>query len=119
METLRKPTLREVERLMRRAERMRSRAMGQALLALLRPLRRGGTGLVRLLGGAGRGDEAAALLRSPLTAMRCAAEILRDNPDLPPAERSRFVQVLLAEERRMEELIAGLLEPRHRGTADR
>lgn len=43
-------------------------------------------------------------LRSSLTAIRSSAEILRDNPDLPTAERARFVQILLAEESRLEQL---------------
>lgn len=119
MQSVRVPTPAEVERHLRRAERLRSYTLRRLVAAVPRRVGAAARGLFGAVPRPGRGDEAAALLRSPLTAMRCAAEILRDNPDLPPAERSRFLQVLLAEERRMEDLIAGLLEPRRPGAAGR
>lgn len=117
MSTMRTPTPEEVAWHVRNAQRLRSQVIGSALRAGARRLRAAGAQAARAVCGAGQGSEATAALRSPLTAMRCAAEILRDNPDLPPAERSRFLQVLLAEERRMEELVAGLLEGRKLGAS--
>lgn len=66
--------------------------------------------VARRIGAAFRRGEArarpglAVRLRSSLTAIRSSAEILRDNPDLPSAERARFLQILLIEEGRLEAL---------------
>lgn len=49
-------------------------------------------------------------LRAPLTSIRSSAEILRDNPDIDPAERTRFLDIVLAEEARLEALVSALLE---------
>lgn len=49
-------------------------------------------------------------LRSPLTAIRSSAEILRDNPDIDSVKRRRFVDVVLAEEARLEALVARMLD---------
>jgi len=54
-------------------------------------------------------------LKSPLTSIRSAAEILRHNQDLPIEERNRFLDVVLNDNRRLEEVVDGLLhalEPR-------
>lgn len=49
-------------------------------------------------------------LRSPLTAIRSSAEILRDNPDIDSVKRRRFVDIVLAEEARLEALVARMLD---------
>ncbi|GBD44136.1 Sensor protein SphS [bacterium HR40] len=49
-------------------------------------------------------------LLTPLTAIRAIAEILRDHPELAPAERMLFVERLLAEQQRLEQCIARLLD---------
>ena len=64
-------------------------------------------------GEAGPADPLSVLasdLRSPLTAIRSSAEILRDNPDINSDKRRRFVDVVLTEEARLEALIARMLE---------
>jgi hypothetical protein len=43
--------------------------------------------------------------RQPLTSIRAAAEIVRDNPDLPPELRDRFHAVVLADGERLNRLI--------------
>jgi two-component system sensor histidine kinase CreC len=48
-------------------------------------------------------------LRTPLAAIRGAAELLAE-PDLSPAERRRFTAHVLAESERLERLVAGLLD---------
>ena len=65
------------------------------------------------IGEAGPGDPLSALasdLRSPLTAIRSSAEILRDNPDIDWEKRRRFVDVVLTEEARLEALVARMLD---------
>ncbi|QIE55497.1 hypothetical protein G5B40_08515 [Pikeienuella piscinae] len=44
-------------------------------------------------------------VRTSLTALRSSAEILRDNPEIDPAQRRRLVDIVLAEEARLERLI--------------
>lgn len=64
-------------------------------------------------GGAGPEDPLSVLasdLRSPLTAIRSSAEILRDNPDIDSVRRRRFVDVVLTEEARLEALVARMLD---------
>jgi signal transduction histidine kinase len=54
-------------------------------------------------------------LKSPLTSIRSAAEILRHNQDLPIAERNRFLDALIQDNGRLEKVVHGLLhalEPR-------
>lgn len=48
-------------------------------------------------------------LKTPLTSMRSAAEILRDNQDLPPAERNRFLEALIEDNARLEAIINRIL----------
>ncbi|MBK8908465.1 MAG: hypothetical protein IPM60_11320 [Rhodospirillales bacterium] len=48
-------------------------------------------------------------LKTPLTSMRSAAEILRDNQDLPPAERDRFLDALIEDNVRLEAIINRML----------
>ena len=40
-----------------------------------------------------------------LSSIRSSAEILRDMPDIDPAERRRFAEIVLAEEARLEVLV--------------
>lgn len=49
-------------------------------------------------------------LRSPLSAIRTSAEILRDNPDIDDVKRKRFVDIVLAEEARLEALVLQMLK---------
>jgi signal transduction histidine kinase len=44
-------------------------------------------------------------LRTPMTSVRSFAEILRDTPDLPPAERARFAGIIQSESLRLTRLI--------------
>lgn len=48
-------------------------------------------------------------LKTPLTSMRSAAEILRDNQDLAPAERNRFLEALIEDNARLEAIINRML----------
>lgn len=43
--------------------------------------------------------------KQPLTSIRAAAEILRDNPDLPPEMRARFHAVVIADGERLDRLL--------------
>ncbi|MGE0118178.1 MAG: histidine kinase dimerization/phospho-acceptor domain-containing protein [Dongiaceae bacterium] len=44
-------------------------------------------------------------LRQPLTSIRSAAEILRDNPTLAPEQRARMLGVIVSESERLDRLI--------------
>lgn len=46
--------------------------------------------------------------RSSLAAIRSAAELLRDFPTLGEEDRKRFVNIVLAEEQRLERMIPAL-----------
>lgn len=48
-------------------------------------------------------------LKSPLTSIRSAAEILRHNHDLPIEERNRFLDALIQDNGRLEKVVDGLL----------
>ncbi len=48
----------------------------------------------------------AEILIPALASIRSSAEILRDTPDIDPAERRRFAEIVLAEEARLEKLVA-------------
>lgn len=52
------------------------------------------------------------LLRTPLTAIRAATEILRDHHELSQVEQMVFVEALLAESERLAGLVAALLVAR-------
>jgi signal transduction histidine kinase len=58
--------------------------------------------------------------RSPLTAIRSSAEILRDNPDMDSVKLRRFVDIVLAEEARLEALVSRMLDAANseRGSRD-
>ncbi len=49
-------------------------------------------------------------LRTPLAAIRAIAEILLDEPHLTPAERSRLVEAILAEQARLARTLEALLD---------
>ncbi len=48
-------------------------------------------------------------LKTPLASMRSAAEILRDNQDLPIDERNRFLDAVLQDNERLEEAVDHIL----------
>lgn len=43
-----------------------------------------------------------------LSSIRASAEILRDTPDICPADRRRFAEIVLAEEARLEAMVKSL-----------
>ncbi|MEM7506456.1 MAG: histidine kinase dimerization/phospho-acceptor domain-containing protein [Pseudomonadota bacterium] len=49
-------------------------------------------------------------LRTSLTALRSSAELLRDHPQMAEDDRTQFVEIVLAEERRLEKLLASTFE---------
>lgn len=49
-------------------------------------------------------------IRTPLTSIRSFSEILRDNPDLEPAERNEFVSIIVQESERLSRLINDILD---------
>jgi Na+/proline symporter/signal transduction histidine kinase len=49
-------------------------------------------------------------LRTPLTSLRAFSEILRDNPDLPQAQRGKFLQIIIKESERLTRLINQVLD---------
>jgi Na+/proline symporter/nitrogen-specific signal transduction histidine kinase len=49
-------------------------------------------------------------LRTPLTAIRTFSEILRDNPDVEPAERTRQLGIVIRESERLTRLINQILD---------
>ncbi len=76
-----------IDAAMLHARRLRAEAMAATLIAIWRA-------------------PGAALdwLRTALTGLRASAEILRDHPDISAAERRRLVEIVLAEEARLEAL---------------
>lgn len=82
-------TLAELEALTRRARRLRAEALRDMAGALR-----------RRLFGPDRRQEAL----SALTALRSAAEALRDHPETPGDQRRRLLDIVLAEESRLERL---------------
>jgi signal transduction histidine kinase/Na+/proline symporter len=49
-------------------------------------------------------------LRTPLTSIRAFSEILRDNPELDPLRRTRYLEVVIAESERLTRLINDILD---------
>lgn len=99
------------DRLLRRARKRRAEAAREGIAAVRQWLTTWRAGSARQRA---EDDEAlkAALadaLRSPLTAIRSAAEILRDHGDIAPGERHRFIGTLLKEEARLEALVSDIL----------
>lgn len=50
-------------------------------------------------------DSLLSAFKQPLTSIRAAAEILRDNPDLPAELRDRFHAVVIADGERLNRLV--------------
>ena len=48
-------------------------------------------------------------LKTPLTAIRASSEVLRDNPDMTPEQRKRFVDSVLEQNANLERLIGRML----------
>ena len=44
-------------------------------------------------------------LRTPLTSIRSFSEILRNHPDLTPTQRTRYLDIILAESKRLERVV--------------
>ncbi len=55
-------------------------------------------------------EAATAELRTPLTSIRALAEILRDQAELPAAQRQQFVGIVLAETERLSRLVNQVLD---------
>ncbi|MEX6503975.1 ATP-binding protein [Pseudomonas zhanjiangensis] len=49
-------------------------------------------------------------LRTPLTSIRAFSEILNDNPELEPAQRARFIAIIVKESERLTRLINQVLD---------
>ncbi|WP_172151813.1 sensor histidine kinase [Pseudomonas tumuqii] len=49
-------------------------------------------------------------LRTPLTSIRAFSEILNDNPELDPAQRARFVAIIVKESERLTRMINQVLD---------
>jgi Na+/proline symporter/signal transduction histidine kinase len=49
-------------------------------------------------------------LRTPLTSIRAFSEILRDNPELDPLKRTRYLEVVISESERLTRLINDILD---------
>jgi signal transduction histidine kinase len=49
-------------------------------------------------------------LRTPLTSIRAFTEILRDNPDLPPAERAGYLEIMATETERLTRMVNQVLD---------
>lgn len=83
------------------------RGLGLRLRALVRAARRRPSPAAAVLA------EVAGDLGPRLTSIRSSAELLRDHPDIDPDARSRAVETVLAEEARIERVVAGMLEAAH------
>jgi signal transduction histidine kinase len=49
-------------------------------------------------------------LRTPLTSIRAFTEILRDNPELPAAERARYLEIMATETERLTRMVNQVLD---------
>ena len=49
-------------------------------------------------------------IRTPLTSIRSFSEIVRDNPDIEPAQRQEFVTIIVQESERLSRLINDILD---------
>ncbi|MES2978634.1 MAG: sensor histidine kinase [Pseudomonadota bacterium] len=49
-------------------------------------------------------------LRTPLTSIRALAELLRDNDDMPPAQRQQFIAIIVSETERLSRLVNQVLD---------
>lgn len=51
-------------------------------------------------------------LRTPVACVRSLSEIVRDHPDLPEAERRRFLEAIVSESERLSHTVEKLLHSR-------
>jgi uncharacterized protein YjiS (DUF1127 family) len=73
----------------------------------------GGTIVPRAPEGAGAVPaDPAERLRSPLTAIRSSAEVLRDHPDLPQGQRQAFLRAVIFESERLDREIGRVFDHR-------
>jgi Na+/proline symporter/nitrogen-specific signal transduction histidine kinase len=49
-------------------------------------------------------------LRTPLTSIRALAELMRDDPEMPPAQRHEFLGIVVAETQRLSRLVNQVLD---------
>ena len=49
-------------------------------------------------------------LRSPLTSVRALAELMRDDPDMDPAQRQQFIGIIVSETERLSRLVNQVLD---------
>ena len=49
-------------------------------------------------------------LRTPLTSIRALAELMRDDPDMPPEQRQEFLDLVVAETQRLSRLVNQVLD---------
>jgi Na+/proline symporter/nitrogen-specific signal transduction histidine kinase len=49
-------------------------------------------------------------LRTPLTSIRALAELIRDDADMPPAQRQQFIEIIVAETERLSRLVNQVLD---------
>ncbi|MEM8756021.1 MAG: hypothetical protein AAGF90_23970, partial [Pseudomonadota bacterium] len=97
------PTPAEVDAYVARAHELRSEAMAEGVRAV-------GRAFARLFARRPKADATAEAeaeaARNALSGLRASAEILRDEPDVSPARRRRLVEIILAEEARLEAMLA-------------
>lgn len=102
------PTQAQIDRAIRRAHRLRARATSSLFRRFGAWLRSSGAALAGRRPTADRPAEASL---NALAALRSSAEILRDNPDLDRAQRGRLVDIVLAEEAKLEAIAAKVFGP--------
>ena len=93
-----------IDAAMLHARRLRAEAMAATLIALWRAPGAALDWLRAARPSAAPRRHAAERIRTALTGLRASAEILRDHPDITAAERRRLVEIVLAEEARLEAL---------------
>ncbi|MEL6795103.1 MAG: hypothetical protein AAFP78_16720 [Pseudomonadota bacterium] len=93
----------EVALAMRRAHRMRS-------LYIARLWRNAFAAVGRLF-GLRRGRDIEYAKREALASLRSSAEILRDHPEMDTAQRRTLIDIVLAEEARLERLLKVAVDP--------
>ncbi len=93
-----------IDAAMLHARRLRAEAMAATLIALWRAPGVALDWLRAARPSATPRRHAAERIRTALTGLRASAEILRDHPDISAAERRRLVEIVLAEEARLEAL---------------
>ena len=92
------PTSEEIARAIASGNRLRAHALGDAIRRLWHSV----TAPFDRSRPKERPDEPVA---NALAAIRSAAELMRDNPDLDASDRTRFVNMVLREEARLETML--------------